>query len=200
MQALADCEGGATMFWPLVERQSKDTALSDPPKYLFRAFDSSSSGITNFDIVASPASIHMAHTCKKDLLLLDQMEAAEKPQARLNKPAFGGDSSENLMSWSSSLLFGIQYALWRSQKSGRSLADIYICAVNTTKFPRGQFARDTWLIGKCQSAAEGNSMLKSLSTLRDTYDNGEYLTQGTLHHKDRSCVFSLQSLISAGLY
>lgn len=57
-----------------------------------------------------------------------------------------------------------------------------------------------WLIDKCQSANKKNSMLKNLSTLRKTYDNDEYLTQEILYHKDRSCVFSLQSLVSAELY
>ena len=200
LQALANCESGTTIFWPLADRQSKEPALSDPPKYLFRAFDSKSSGISNLDIVSSLASQYQVQTCKTDLLSLDRTEAAEKLQAHLNKSPFGGEGSDNLMSWSSSLLFVIQYALWRYQKSNHSLAEVSICAVDTTKFPRGQFARDTWLIGKCQSANKENSMLKNLSTLRKMYDNGEYLTQGTLYHKARSCVFSLESLVSAGLY
>ena len=31
-------------------------------------------------------------------------------------------------------------------------------------------------------------------------DNGEYLSQGEVHHTGRSCVFSLDQLVQAGLH
>lgn len=106
------------------------------------------------------------------------------------------------MSWSSSLLFVIQYAIYRGHKFRRSLQDVKILAIDTTAFPLGQFARDLWLFRKCQSTNDGNPAMQRLVDLRNScaYDSGEYLSQGTLNHKGRSCMMSLSDLIDAGLY
>jgi hypothetical protein len=58
--------------------------------------------------------------------------------------------------------------------------------------------QDIWLM---QIISDGNQELESLHNLRKSdYGNGEYLSQGTLYHKYRSCVVSLQSLSEAGLF
>jgi hypothetical protein len=107
----------------------------------------------------------------------------------------------NLMSWSSSLLFVIQYAIRRSSKSNCSPADIKICAVDTIKFSRGQFARDVLLMYMYRDVFSSNSDMQNLVRLGEgDYDNGKYLSQGTVVHQNRSCVTSLGNLIKAGLY
>ena len=107
------------------------------------------------------------------------------------------------MSWSSSLIFVIRYAIWRCHHGGRGPAEVQLCAVDTTKFPHGQFARDMSLIRAYREAPELDEEMQSFFDfrLRDTYyDNGEYLSQGALHHAGRSSVVTLAQLIKAGLH
>lgn len=202
MRLLNSCIGGPTLFWPLAN-SDREKSLAESPRYLFRTFDSESSGRSDEDVVASLASLHMGpDVSRKDFVTMEREEASKKLFAHLSKDCFGGGSySDNLMSWSSSLLFVIQYAIWRCYKRGCSPADIKICAVDTSKFPHGQFARDMWLIEKCHSLVDGNHDMQRLVRLRQSgYDNGEYLSQGLLNHKSRSCVVTLEKLEQAGLY
>lgn len=45
-----------------------------------------------------------------------------------------------------------------------------------------------------------NPDMQKIENLRQDYDNGEYLSQGIVNHKNRSCVVSLETLVQAGLY
>jgi hypothetical protein len=121
----------------------------------------------------------------------------------LNKSCFGGEYADNLMSWSSSLLFVIQYAIWRCHKRRCDHAEVEICMIDTRKFPRGQFARDKSLLRAYREASELDEKMRSFFNFRlenAYYDNGEYLSQGVLHHTGRPSVVSLAQLIQAGLY
>ncbi|KAB5515046.1 hypothetical protein GE09DRAFT_587861 [Coniochaeta sp. 2T2.1] len=139
-----------------------------------------------------------------DLLSMTDKEAAGMLHTHLTKPSFEGEgASDNLMSWSSSLLFVIQYALWRCHHSGCAQDEVKICAVDTRKFPRGQFARDMSLLRVYRQTSALDEQQRSFFDfrLRDAdYDNGEYLSQGEVHHAGRSCVSSLGQLVSAGLH
>lgn len=107
------------------------------------------------------------------------------------------------MSWSSSLLFVLQYAIWRCNVSkGRLTADdVSICVVDTSNFPRGQFARDLRLLKQCRDSRAESPDIRNIFRLRKkNYDNGEYLSQGLLVHRNRSAVISLKDLIQSGLY
>lgn len=108
------------------------------------------------------------------------------------------------MSWTSSLLFAVQYAIWRAHKGGRPTSDVKICAIDTIKFPLRQFMSDIQLLEAYRAAAEnvGGSMLQffKLRLNRDEYYSGEYLSQGRLNHAGWSCMVSLEQLIEAGLY
>ncbi|KAF5534698.1 regulator-Ty1 transposition [Fusarium mexicanum] len=110
-------------------------------------------------------------------------------------PLSNGDLSDNLVSWTSSFMNAIQYAIWRSHVGHTSTSNVHICVVDTRKFPRGQFARDMWLL---DTYAHPNSNWLRLEN--PEYDNGEYLSQGVIHHGGRSSVFSLQDLMSFNLY
>jgi hypothetical protein len=125
----------------------------------------------------------------------------------LTKSCFDWNKEEedvdNLMSWSSSLLFVIQYAIWRYHKRHSTPAGVEICMVDTTKFPHGQFARDMSLIRAYHEAPELDTEIQQFFDFRlknKYYDNGEYLSQGLLHHTGRSVVVPLSQLIDAGLY
>ena len=200
VQLLNRCLGGPTLFWPLADSSYED--LPAPPRYLFRTFDASSSGRSDHYNVTSSASKYGPEASRIDLLSLKPKEGCDALCTHLSKDCFGdANHADNLMSWSSSLLFVIQYAIWRCQKGRRSPADVNICVVDTAKFPHGQFARDLWLLEKCRDETSENPRIRNLIHLREIgYDNGEYLSQGTLIHTGRSCVVTLEDLIRLGLY
>ncbi|PVH77967.1 hypothetical protein DL98DRAFT_550369 [Cadophora sp. DSE1049] len=155
------CPDGPTLFYPPASPEVTIHLLAsaDIPQYLFRTFDSKSSGINNDKIVASIASIRITQSpqeSRKDLLSLPKLEALDMLHTHLNKPCWGGEDADNLMSWTSSLLFAIQYAIWRRRTFGCHPADIKICVVG----------------GKI------NDFFRF--RLEDTrYHNGEYLSQGS---------------------
>jgi hypothetical protein len=200
-RALNRCTGGPTLFWPLAF--DGFGSLPDVPRYLFRAFDPTSSGDSNDEVVRSPASKYMdSSISRNDLLSLERKFACEKLCAHLSKDCFGtADCADNLMSWSSSLLFVIQYAFWRCHHGRHPHANVKICMVDTTKFPRGQFARDLWLLKKFHKSADECPKMRKVMRLRETgFDNGEYFSQGTLNHKQKSWVVTLDKMIQSGLY
>lgn len=201
VDALAKCPGGATLFWPLADNDSGNH-LPATPQYLFRAFDSKSTGKSDDTVVASAASMYMGPGYSAtDILSLERNERSSKLLAHLNKSCYHGDGDDNFMSWSSSFLFVIQYAIWRCHQGDLLPASVHICVLDTTKFPWGQFAKDTWLMKACRNEFNWNPDLENLLRLRQTsYDNGEYLSQGTVYHKHRSCVVSLKALVDAGLF
>jgi hypothetical protein len=200
LHALQECPGGPTLFVPTETLRSDGVPLTS--RYLFRAFDSASSGLSNDTVVASTASMYSdLEVSQLNLLSIDKREATLRMLEHLEKPLFGGSNSDNLMSWSNSLLFVLQYAIWRSEQRRWYPNEVQICAIDTSRFPKGQFARDMWLINKCHDASWSQDPLESLVGLRRRrgYYNGEHLSQGTVNHKGRSCVVSLQDLIDAGL-
>jgi hypothetical protein len=172
-QALQKCPDGPTLFVPAETLCSDD--LPQASRYLFRAFDSDSSGLSNDTVVSSAASIRSDLEADHFIILsLGKRDASQRIHEHLNKRPFGGSGSDNLMSWSNSLLFVIQYAIWRSQQRGWFPAEIHICAVDTDKFSKGQFARDMWLINKYYDGSWRNNPLDRLIKLRQ----GGIITMG----------------------
>jgi hypothetical protein len=201
------CPNGPTLFYPPASYEVKLQmfATTDIPQYLFRTFNGKSSGINNDNIVASIASVtESLEESRKDLLSLPKHEATDMLHTHLAKQCCGGEDSDNLMSWTSSLLFAIQYAIWRRRTFRCHPADIKICVVDTRRFPHGQFALDMWLLQAYRSiAAQVGGETEKFFRFRledKRYHNGEYLSQGSVNHASRSCVVSLESLEESGLY
>lgn len=189
---------GPTFFRSLALTDEDSSLKASSPRCLFRVFDRYSSGQTDDLVVASLASI--SGYPQVDLTRVPSKEAAERIVVHLKKSLFncGTPLRDNLMSWTSSLLFVIQYAIYRlHKKPSLTAADVKLCVIDLHQFPHGQFARDTWLI---EQFYKQNDELEELRRVRQMYDNGEYLSQGTVSHEERSCVCSLQDLIDAGLY
>ncbi|KAF4993921.1 hypothetical protein FDECE_13272 [Fusarium decemcellulare] len=202
VRAVSRCPDGPTLFYPPAASnvaQSIDSPFKNAARYLFRAFDRKSSGTNNDDVVASTMSKSERGT---DILSLATHDAAKMLLGHLNKGPFNGLARDNLMSWSSSLMFVIQYAIWRSQVGKLPPSEVRICAIDTTKFPNGQFVRDMVLLKAYQDAElnEGQKSFLRFRLGRADYDNGEYLSQGLVNHGGRSSTFSLQDLVDAGLY
>lgn len=111
LQALNECPNGPTLFYPPAG-QNVRCKLAKVPPFLFRTFDDQSSGKSDNHVVASFRATSVSDkTCRTDLLAMRTEAAAEMLYGHLTKPCFGGTGADNLMSWSSSLLFVIQYAI-----------------------------------------------------------------------------------------
>lgn len=205
VRAISTCPNGSTLFYSPASRHPQ-CHLADVPRYLFRAFDQASSGWSDSTVIASIESIstNSPGRSRVDLLSRSDKEAAEMLHTHLTKPCFGGKGArDNLMSWSSSLLFVIQYAIWRSHRGDCAQDEVKICAIDTRKFPRGQFARDMSLLRFYRQTSALDEKQQSFFDFRlknAGYDNGEYLSQGAVYHAGKSCVFSLGQLVSAGLH
>ncbi|CAG7564271.1 unnamed protein product [Fusarium equiseti] len=209
--SLNKCPGGPTLFIPPEPFSSceRKAPPGNPPRYLFRAYDSKSDGINNPDIVASELyKVHGPGTGKVDILFWNGQQLSKMLHAHLYRPKKPSPSdnvlscaieNDNLVSWSSSLMFVIQYANCKFCKTGK---DVAICAVDTTQFPKGQFVRDKFLLEHYRHS-DLNGREKSFTEFRLTnhyYDNGEWLSQGTLNVQGRSCTLSLRGLKNAGLW
>lgn len=197
---LNNAPGGPTLFYPPAGLHMESLHLDALPRYLFRTFDEASSGRNDARVIASKASIvGPQESSRTDLLALQQRRATELLHEHLNKSCFSGKGSDNLMSWTSSLLFAVQYAIWRA----RFRRNIKICIVDTRNFPKGQFAQDLWLLRAYHGTAKqiGGDIEKFFHFRLENKDfyNGEYLSQGKLNHAGRSCVISLDHLLDAGL-
>jgi len=203
VKALQRCHNGPTLFYPPASHLSQ-CHLTDVPRYLFRTFDQASSGRSNEDVVASVERISDESNSRVDILSKPTEVSIRMLHGHLTKLCFGGgDESDNLMSWSSSLLFVIQYAVWRCHHRRCGEDEVKICAVDTRKFPRGQFARDITLLRAYRQTAKHNEGMNEFFDFRlnrEDYDNGEFLSQGQVHHKGRSSMVSLDQLIKAGLH
>lgn len=168
-----------------------------PPRYLFRAYDPNSPGINNDNVVGSAASAAAGcSTASADLLTLGLEKGNRKLCEHLSWDERGHNSEDDLVSWSTSLLFVRQYAIWRRHTYGQPPADVKILVLKTSMF-KHLLMRDLWLFRKLRSAELGDSKMQSLVYLRHSsgYDNGEYLSQGLLAHGGYSSTTSLERLI-----
>lgn len=205
VRVLNNVPGGPTLFYAPagfpVHSRDVDT---DVPQYLFRTYDEASSGWNSACEITSIASDSSSGTSRIDILALEPRQATGLLHDHLNKPCFSGSASDNLMSWTSSFLFVIQYAIWRFNTRGCSPSDVKICMIETSKFPMGQFTRDICLLKRYHATARQlNGAIKSFFDFRlgnEDYYNGEFLSQGRVSIIDRSCVVSLEEMIQAGLF
>ncbi|GAW18481.1 hypothetical protein ANO14919_079570 [Xylariales sp. No.14919] len=197
---------GPTLFSPPAGKfGSSDPELEEIPPYLFRVFDYRSSGKNSATVMASEASIRGAQDSRIDIQSLDEGTVTERLHYHLEqKSLVDAEKFDNLVSWTSSLLFALQYAIYRDYKFGVGTEYVKICVVDTGKFPRGQFVSDMRLIQRYRQTAEDiGGKAENFFRFRWTderYYNGEYLSQGRVHLSGRSSVRSLKDLIQLGLY
>lgn len=204
LRVLNNSPTGPTLFCPPAGFRLHFLGFDTVPHYLFRTFDEASSGKNDENMIASIVRSGSHIRGKTDILTLGRGEATSLLCEHLTKRCFSGAEDDNFMSWTSFLLFAIQYAIWRLRNHRCQPSDIKICAANANKFPLGQYARDISLLEVYHATAEETGgETQSFFNFRlknEDYYNGEYLSQGSLSHTGRSSVVSLERLIRAGLY
>lgn len=199
---------------PLFENFNFD--LGRPPRFLFRTFDHKSSGHSDDTVVSSPAAKFGLPHHTKDIFTLDSDIAISivdmhlNPWLRKNSTDSDPHHNDNFMSWTSSLLYVIQYAYYRRARYGCSLDQIKICVVDVSMFPLGQFIRSCTLLQAYHGLGRSDGMQNLYSTrlLVYMYTFGEYLSQGYLVHRrycertqrTSSSVVSMACLEQNGIY
>ncbi|KAL4936147.1 hypothetical protein BDV06DRAFT_233682 [Aspergillus oleicola] len=205
-EALHNCPG-PILFQPLTCPLFRyfDFQLDNVPRYLFRTFDPKSFGRSNEDVIASPASENRTASNKFDIFSLNKDMAMSMLDRHLNPWAvkdYEMQPPDNFMSWTSSLLYAIQYALYRRYHYGCASDEIKICVIDTKKFQQGQFIHAKRLLKAYYDLVKQVDMRQNFGTrlLLYIYQNGEYLSQGSIDLRGRSCVASLAGLEESGLY
>ncbi|KAF4336869.1 hypothetical protein FBEOM_9249 [Fusarium beomiforme] len=199
------------LFQPKAGQESK-FSFDKTPTYLFRLYEPDSAGFTSTDRVSSPAypsdlskEHQLGSACGQDLLQLPAREAAARLNSHLRwrcqktNESPCKDSPCNLMSWSSSLLFLLQYGLYRHTNGNNpEFSDVMLIMIDTRDFPKQAFLRDIEALD-CFGAY--NSELRTLTNWRKgDLCFGEYLSQGSLNIRGKCVQISMQQLIDGGLF
>ncbi|KAI9167882.1 hypothetical protein HJFPF1_04023 [Paramyrothecium foliicola] len=174
------------------------------PTYLFRVYTSKSNGTTNMSWAKSHEAAHKTSLSKKDIFAWDDdCRVASMVFHHLRYSSGGVD--DNLVSWSSSLLYALQYMRLLNSKQKYDWKDIRLMVIDTTRLPRAVFIRDMDLI---DAFSQHDSRLMDFasfrrrkhSSLTSFYYFGEYLSQGALQVDGMCCTISARDMIDAGLF
>ncbi|KAF5718377.1 hypothetical protein FGLOB1_1677 [Fusarium globosum] len=186
--------------------QEDNFSFDHTPSYLFRLYTPNSAGSTDISHVASPAWVEgssqkdaKGFDCDMDLLQLPSDQAAKRLSAHLEwKCQYR--SPCNLMSWSSSLLFLLQYGLFRHTTDFErpALSDIHLIMIDTRNFPRQTFLRDLDAMNHFERHCSQLGARRK-GRLGHWYF-GEYLTQGNLDIHGKCSQVSIQQLIDCRLF
>jgi hypothetical protein len=113
-------------------------------------------------------------------------------------------AEDNLVSWTSSLLFALVYIfhLHANERDGSAFEDIFLCVVDTTLFPPGVFLQDLDLIRAFRTFDWQLADFENLRLYkrRGLLYFGEYLSQGALKIENKCQIVSAQAMIDQGLY
>jgi hypothetical protein len=192
------------LFCPTGDNDWLRKKFDDVPRYLFRVYTPISRGTTDRFWTKSMDARHRSANHRLDIFGRDNEQVA----SMLNKHLRWMEGpADNLVSWTSSLLFAITYifSLHANSRDGSTFDDIFLCIVDTACFPKGVFLRDMDLVDAYHSF---NAELRSFKRLRSkkhkTYSGffyfGEYLSQGALKIEDKCQIVSAQAIIGEGLY
>lgn len=196
----------APLFCPHLYPQWSRLTLNYIPRFLFRVYTPRSDGFTNETVASSRDAASDLHGNDEDIFATNTPRETAKLVADhlwWTRDEEGERRRDNLVSWSSSMLFLIRYIFYRHYDSADEslLGDIHLLVVDTEQFPPRTFIRDSDLINafKRFDNREKNGLL-SLASLRDaSYYFGEYLSQGSLQISGKCSTVSAQTMVSRGL-
>ncbi|KAE8131261.1 hypothetical protein BDV38DRAFT_288860 [Aspergillus pseudotamarii] len=198
---------GVLPFCPPTNASRMLKALNNIPTFLFRVASPYFDGETNETWVRSESSKRGNTSSLEDIFHgLNDTKRRIVAQT-LNKHLRWWpkeDLEDNFISWTSSLLFALQYInyLHLSSNYTPNLEETNLYVVDTTLFPGGTFARDLDLIQEFELFDNHPPVtdLRRLSELRThpSYYFGEYLSQGRMEMADRCQVISATLLMNDG--
>jgi hypothetical protein len=206
LQGLTLSEPEYLLFNPTKEEPDLRGKFDIIPRYLFRVFTPKSDGTTDrFWVKSKDASDGRTNNNWLDIFSRDKNQVASMLNRHLRW--WGKDEDpDNFVSWTSSLLFALQYIFYRQTHSrdGSRLDQICLCVIDTTSFPKGVFLRDMDLISTYSSVETGVANLDYLRAKKHDVHKGffyfgEYLSQGALKIENKCQIVSAQAIIDQGL-
>ena len=143
----ATLDDSALLFSPHAHARWSTLELKPIPRFLFRVYTPRSDGFTDKEEASSRDATSEEHESNEDVF------ATQTPEATAQLIAdhlwwTRKERSDNLVSWSSSMLFLIRYIFYRHYDGNdrSSLHDIRLLVVDTEKLPAHTFIRDSDLI------------------------------------------------------
>jgi hypothetical protein len=196
----------ALLFSPHLYPRWSRLKLNPIPRFLFRVYTPRSDGFTNETVASSRDAASELRGSNEDIFATNKLyETAELVADHLwwTRDQEDQRRRDNLVSWSSSMLFLIRYMFYRHYDSadGSPLGDIHLLVVDTEAFPPHTFIRDSDLIQAFERFDNRKQNgLRSLASLRTTgHYFGEYLSQGSLQIDSKCSTISAHTMVSKGL-
>ncbi|RAH64291.1 uncharacterized protein BO66DRAFT_475899 [Aspergillus aculeatinus CBS 121060] len=184
-------------FNPPADLKATCSSLSETPTYLFRVASAKTSAQTSSTWVRPKSTLPHGEDIFSNL---NEGRKRDRIAALLNDHLWWKEPpNDPFVSWTSSLLFALQYIYFRrwSYRDGSPLDEINLYVIDTTKFPRGTFIRDLDLLNAFldnDPNPQGDGLAK-LKKFRDAeLYFGEYLSQGALQIEGRCQVINAQTL------
>lgn len=175
----------ALLFEPNDETRGLERYFLSNPHFLYRVHTPQTSGQTETKFVASSG----AEEGHKDILQLDK-DAATKMIGR-HMSLFYRGTQDNLMSWTSSLLFAIVYAIWRKETIANP-DQVRIFILDTSRLPPKAFLPLIPLLEAYKTPLEDK--------LDHKWHHEEYLSQGKLEIPQGAMeVTTLKNMFDIGL-
>jgi hypothetical protein len=188
-----------------IDSPQGDSQQGCVPRYLFRVYTQHSDGITTKDSVMSRDYVNRHHTATITTNVSECVAPKDTARFIWGHLRWKRLDSDNLMSWTNSLLFAIQYAFYRHAhpRDGSDFKDINIMVIDTAEYPEGTFIRDMDLINAYSTYSKDLEYFRQLRTEKSYHGEafyfGEFLSQGALTISGRSKIVSAQSMIDARL-
>lgn len=189
----------ALLFSPNAHARWSNLTLEHVPRFLFRVYTPRSDGFTD-ETVASSRDASLGVEGSNEDVFATQTPAVTAKLIADHLLWTPGHRKDNLVSWSSSMLFLIRYIFYKHYNiNDRShIRDIQLLVVDTEKFQARTFIRDLDLISAFRRF--NIQAFHSLSNWRTTDKYfGEYLSQGSLDIEGKCSIVSAQTMISSGL-
>ena len=180
--------------------------LSDSPRYLFRVYTRYTDGHTDASCVKSKDACKNEPNAAQDIIDREDVEEAAAMLDRHLRWKGSYKDSDNLMSWTSSLLFALRYVFFRHHHNSCPLEEIMLCVIDTTKLVANTFIRDMDLMHAFEDfCPELKDFKDGLRTKKSKFHSGhwyfgEYLSQGSLKIEGKSCTVSAKAVVDAGLF
>ncbi|KAJ5803046.1 uncharacterized protein N7503_005496 [Penicillium pulvis] len=190
-------------FTPHEEESWLEDKFSQVPQYLYRVSVHNKSDGETTKIWAKSKDAKKANPGREiNILDGDRTEMADMLSRHL---WWEGGSPSNLLSWTSSLLFALQYVFYRHHRDHVALEDITLFIVNTTTFQRGAFVQDLDLISIFSRFSYSLRSMERLRTERTgdfskRFYFGEYLSQGALKIEGKCSSATGKEIIDKGLF
>jgi hypothetical protein len=187
------------LFCPSGDKAWLQGKFDNIPRYLFRVFTPKSCGATDRSWTKSMDARRATGRSRVDIFARENNGQVARMLHRHLRWWEGFE--DNFVSWTSSLLFALVYIfhLHANSRDGSAFDDIFLCIIDTTKFPKAVFLRDMDLIQVYLSFDAGLEDFKDLRLKKDMYF-GEYLSQGALKIEGKCEIVSAQAMIDQGLY